>query len=91
VVLQLFEYALKTAQAGLKSAKRSSFWSFLPIRGYFNLFVSNNRSAFGFVLMRHDAKSLANFKYELRPIINSEVNALAKAAKKKAKKVAKKK
>ena len=55
------------------------------------MFVSNNRSAFCFVLMRHDAKSLANFKYELRPIINSEVNALAKAAKKKAKKVAKKK
>ena len=42
-------------------------------------------------MLRRDAKSLANFKYELRPIINSEVNALAKAAKKKAKKVAKKK
>jgi hypothetical protein len=75
----------------LKSAKRSIFLSFLLIRGYSDWFVSKNRSAFDFVLMRHDAKSLANFKYELRPIINSEVNALAKAAKKKAKKVAKKK
>ena len=46
---------------------------------------------FGFVPLSHDAKSFANFKYKLRSITNSEVNALPKAAKKKAKKVAKKK
>jgi len=46
---------------------------------------------FGFVLLRRDTKSLANFKYKLRLITNSEVNALAKAAKKTKKKPAKKK
>ena len=74
-----------------KSSKRSSRWSFSAIGDYSVCFVPENRFVFGFVLVRHDTKSLANFKYKLRPISNSEVNALAKAAKKKAKKVAKKK
>ena len=59
--------------------------------GYSVCFIANTLIIFGFSVLRHDTKSLANFKYKLRPITNSEVNALAKAAKKKAKKVAKKK
>jgi len=39
----------------------------------------------------HEAEVLANFKYKLKIIINSEVNLVAKAAKKKEKKGAKKK
>ena len=46
---------------------------------------------FGFVSESPDALALANFKYKLRPISNSEVNTVAKAAKKKAKKAPKKK
>ena len=46
---------------------------------------------FGFVVASHEALVLANFKYKLEPISNSEVNTVPKAAKKKAKKTAKKK
>ena len=74
-----------------KSARRSVFWSFLAIRDYSACFATESPFAFGFVLVRRDTESLANFKYKLRPIINSEVKALPKAAKKKAKKLAKKK
>jgi len=81
----------KAIQMSSKSPKRSNRWSFLAIGDYSVCFIPENRLSFGFVVVRHDAKSLANFKYKLRPISNSEVNALAKAAKKKAKKVAKKK
>ena len=51
----------------------------------------DNRITFGFVFGRLYASALANFKYKLRLITNSEVNTVAKAAKKKAKKSAKKK
>jgi hypothetical protein len=46
---------------------------------------------FGFVFGSHEVRALANFKYKLKVIINSEVIIVAKAPKKKAKKVAKKK
>ena len=53
--------------------------------------MAYDRFIFGFVCASHEAMALANFKYKLKPIINSEVNTVAKAAKKKEKKGAKKK
>ncbi len=50
-----------------------------------------NGNIFCVVFAGHEDVALANFKYKLRLIINSEVNTVAKAAKKKDKKVAKKK
>jgi len=41
--------------------------------------------------LSHEPEVLANFKYKLKIIINSEVNLVAKAAKKKEKKGGKKK
>ncbi len=67
------------------------FQSFLIIGGYFSCFVVDSLFIFGFVFAGHETMALANFKYKLRLIINSEVNTVAKAAKKKDKKVAKKK
>ncbi len=67
------------------------FQSFLIIDGYTCCFVDDNRFGFGFMFASHEAVALANFKYKLRLITNSEVNTVAKAAKKKDKKVAKKK
>jgi hypothetical protein len=75
----------------LKFQLKVGFQSFLIIGGYFCCFVVDNRFIFGFVFAGHEALALANFKYKLRLIINSEVNTVAKAAKKKEKKVAKEK
>ena len=51
----------------------------------------DDRFIFGVVFASREASALANFKYKLTPISNSEVNTVAKAAKKKVKKGAKKK
>jgi len=67
------------------------FASFLIIGAYSGCFVVDNRFIFGFVVASREALALANFKYKLRLISNSEVNTVAKAAKKKEKKGAKKK
>ena len=67
------------------------FASFLLIGAYFGWFVVDSLIVFGFVFASHEALALANFKYKLRLISNSEVSKVAKAAKKKEKKVAKKK
>ena len=61
------------------------------MNSYFVLFLAESLILFGFAFSDLNTEPFANFKYELRPIINFEVYALAKAAKKKAKKVAKKK
>lgn len=54
-------------------------------------FRADNPIIFVFVFASLETMSVANFKYKLRPIINSEVKTVAKAAKKKEKKAAKKK
>ena len=75
----------------MKFQLRIVFASFLIIEGYFGCFVVDNRFIFGFMFASREAVALANIKYKLELISNSEVNTVAKAAKKKDKKVAKKK
>jgi hypothetical protein len=68
-----------------KFLSRAVFASFLSIGAYSVCFVVYNRFIFGFVFGSHEPRALANFKYKLEIIINSEVNIVAKAAKKKKK------
>ena len=75
----------------LKFQLRIAFASFLIIGVYSGWFVVDSLFIFGVVLASREALALANFKYKLELISNSEVNTVAKAAKKKDKKVAKKK
>ena len=75
----------------MKFQLRIAFASFLIIRVYSGCFMVDNRFIFGVVLASREALALANFKYKLELISNSEVNTVAKAAKKKVKKGAKKK
>ena len=65
--------------------------SFLASEACFGWLTDYRLAMFGFVVASHEALVLANFKYKLEPISNSEVNTVPKAAKKKAKKTAKKK
>jgi hypothetical protein len=76
---------------GLKLGLGDDFASFLLIGAYLGCFMLDGPATFGFVWKSHEALVLANFKYKLEPISNSEVNTVPKAAKKKAKKTAKKK
>jgi hypothetical protein len=69
----------------LKFRLRAVFASFLSIGAYSVWFVVYDRFIFGFVFGSHEPRALANFKYKLEIIINSEVNIVAKAAKKKKK------
>jgi hypothetical protein len=56
-----------------------SFWA----SGDYSIpFAVQNLSMFGFALLSHDATPLANFKYKLRVIIDSEVNVLPRAVRK---------
>jgi hypothetical protein len=76
---------------GLKLGLGDDFESFLLIGAYLGWFMGDSPAVFGFVVESHEALVLANFKYKLEPISDSEVNTVPKAAKKKAKKTAKKK
>jgi hypothetical protein len=50
------------------------------MRGCFPLLVAYSPFFFGLAVLSHDAKLFANFKYELRSTINSEVNVMVRKA-----------
>ncbi len=73
------------------SQYKAALWPFSTTGTSFGCSSAYNLIILGFMPDSRNALALANFKYKMRPIINSEVNTVAKAAKKKVKKAAKKK